>query len=54
MEISYSLGDAIDWKRSYPSIPAIPNDISYSLGDAINWKCWLNIGIVHEYESPTC
>ena len=37
--ISYSLGDAIDWKRRESrSLPFAFWALSYSLGDAIDWK----------------
>ena len=37
--ISYSLGDAIDWKHSIAEQPGIfAFAVSYSLGDAIDWK----------------
>ena len=36
--ISYSLGDAIDWKHYPMTLRAIALVISYSLGDAIDWK----------------
>ena len=38
MLFSYSLGDAIDWKRFYKALWESINMISYSLGDAIDWK----------------
>ena len=38
-DISYSLGDAIDWKHDLAiAKPVILILISYSLGDAIDWK----------------
>ena len=36
--ISYSLGDAIDWKQEVMSATNKDCGISYSLGDAIDWK----------------
>ena len=36
--ISYSLGDAIDWKLKKGNTEHLLNIISYSLGDAIDWK----------------
>ena len=36
--ISYSLGDAIDWKPSAREYSSVSSCISYSLGDAIDWK----------------
>ena len=36
--ISYSLGDAIDWKQSVKTGKSILYLFSYSLGDAIDWK----------------
>ena len=38
IQISYSLGDAIDWKRIIDSTASSYADVSYSLGDAIDWK----------------
>ena len=40
--ISYSLGDAIDWKRGSVGFKPFAIVVSYSLGDAIDWK--LSIG----------
>ena len=37
-QISYSLGDAIDWKLRSDRFDGIEIFVSYSLGDAINWK----------------
>ena len=43
--VSYSLGDAIDWKRvSQPSVSKVLK-LSYSLGDAIDWKPPFNLKI---------
>ncbi len=36
--ISYSLGDAIDWKHPCPCFLSLEIILSYSLGDAIDWK----------------
>ena len=54
VEISYSLGDAIDWKLKGVSVDSIIRPFSYSLGDAIDWK----LGYSHSEdtsraESPT-
>ena len=38
VEISYSLGDAIDWKLFLSLISICIFSLSYSLGDAIDWK----------------
>ena len=40
--VSYSLGDAIDWKRHFIVFCHLFSSISYSLGDAIDWKQKLN------------
>ena len=37
-QISYSLGDAIDWKPKPPTEELETCYVSYSLGDAIDWK----------------
>ena len=38
-DLSYSLGDAIDWKRFARALElSYRHGISYSLGDAIDWK----------------
>ena len=37
--VSYSLGDAIDWKQNTQGIRVgLGSFLSYSLGDAIDWK----------------
>ena len=36
--VSYSLGDAIDWKPSLGFTIGNTAILSYSLGDAIDWK----------------
>ena len=37
--VSYSLGDAIDWKPTAAiNDPMLRSFFSYSLGDAIDWK----------------
>ncbi len=38
INIPYSLGDAIDWKRFANLLPQHENVVPYSLGDAIDWK----------------
>ena len=38
INISYSLGDAIDWKLDEKAVRRLTAGISYSLGDAIDWK----------------
>ena len=45
--LSYSLGDAIDWKLKSPLF--VPKDqlhFSYSLGDAIDWKLILAVSVL--------
>ena len=36
--VSYSLGDAIDWKLKVFTMPRVIGFVPYSLGDAIDWK----------------
>ena len=38
LSISYSLGDAIDWKPTGGRTVTWNDHLSYSLGDAIDWK----------------
>ena len=38
LTVSYSLGDAIDWKLGVPVNEKQLKKFSYSLGDAIDWK----------------
>ncbi len=52
-DISYSLGDAIDWKLLRGSLRWHIGHISYSLGDAIDWKHGAQIVLVPHMESPT-
>ena len=47
--ISYSLGDAIDWKLVKSRAIAEFLAISYSLGDAIDWKLPLSLDKLINY-----
>ena len=50
--ISYSLGDAIDWKQFEDADVRVREDISYLLGDAIDWKPHIEIFLLFSLVDP--